>query len=161
MGKGATAPGHPRTLPRPRGAQRRGGGGPSQRPGPAARSRSRVRDRAAAIAMVLPSVIAIAVFVYGFVAWTGFVSLTRWNDVLPNYAWGGLRAYADLFASFRFRIDILNTAKFTAAFLSGCLVLGFSLAVLLERGLAGESLFRTVFLAPLAISFIVTGVVWR
>jgi len=161
MGGGAAASGHSSAPSSARGSHGGGRGEPSRRRGPAARGRSRLRDRAAAIAMILPSLIAIAVFVYGFVAWTGFVSLTRWNDVLPNYAWGGLRAYADLFASFRFRIDMLNTAKFTAAFLSGCLVLGFSLALLLERSLAGESLFRTIFLAPLAISFIVTGVVWR
>ena len=111
--------------------------------------------------MVLPSVAALAVFVYGFAGWTGYVSLTRWNDVLPDYTWAGLRAYADLFESFRFRIDLLNTARFTVVFLAGCVGIGFALAVLLDRGLKGESFFRTIFLAPLAISFIVTGVVWR
>ena len=111
--------------------------------------------------MVLPSVAALAVFVYGFAGWTGYVSLTRWNDVLPDYTWAGLRTYADLFESFRFRIDLLNTARFTVVFLAGCVGIGFALAVLLDRGLKGESFFRTIFLAPLAISFIVTGVVWR
>ena len=111
--------------------------------------------------MVLPSVAAIAVFVYGFAGWTGYVSLSKWNDVLPNYAWAGLRTYAGLFETFRFRIDILNTVKFTLAFLTGCLGAGFSLAVLLDRGTRGEPVFRTLYLAPLAISFIVTGVVWR
>src|SRR5437588_7815755 len=125
------------------------------------RRRARTWDRAAATAMLLPSVVAIAVFVYGFVGWTGYVSLTRWNDVLPNYAWAGLRTYADLFDTFRFRIALLNTLKFTLAFLAGCLGVGFTLAVLLDRGLRGETIFRTIFLAPLAISFIVTGVVWR
>ncbi len=118
-------------------------------------------DRVTAAAMVAPSVAAIAVFVYGFVAWTGYVSLTHWNDVLPNYAWVGWRNYLDLFETFRFRIDLVNTLKFTLAFLTACLVIGFILAVLLERGLRAESLFRTIYLAPLAISFIVTGVVWR
>ncbi len=111
--------------------------------------------------MVAPSVAVIAVFVYGFVAWTGYVSLTQWNDVLPNYAWAGWRNYLDLFETFRFRIDILNTAKFTLVFLVACLVVGFSLAMLLDRGLRAEPLFRTIYLSPLAISFIVTGVVWR
>ncbi len=111
--------------------------------------------------MVLPSVVAIAVFVYGFVGWTGYVSLTRWNDVLPDYTWAGLRTYADLFDAVRFRIDLVNTVKFTGAFLVGCLGLGFTLAALLDRGGRGEAVFRTVFLGPLAISFIVTGVVWR
>ena len=111
--------------------------------------------------MVLPSVAAIAVFVYGFAGWTGYVSFTRWNDVLPDYTWAGLRTYADLFETFRFRIDLLNTVKFTLVFLAGCVGAGFALAVLLDRAVKGESIFRTIFLAPLAISFIVTGVVWR
>jgi glucose/mannose transport system permease protein len=111
--------------------------------------------------MVLPSVAAIAIFVYGFVGWTGYVSLTRWNDVLPDYTWAGLRTYRDLFDAFRFRIDIVNTIKFTLAFLTGCLGIGFSLAVILDRRMKVEPVFRTLFLAPLAISFIVTGVVWR
>ncbi len=127
---------------------------------PAAR-RASAQDWAVGAAMVAPSVVAVAVFVYGFVGWTGFVSLTRWNDVLPSYAWAGWRNYVDLFQSFRFRIDIVNTARFTAAFLAGCLGIGFALAVLLDRGLRAEPVFRTIYLAPLAISFIVTGVVWR
>jgi glucose/mannose transport system permease protein len=126
-----------------------------------ARRRGRTWDRVAAVVMVAPSVAAIAVFVYGFVGWTAFVSLTRWNDVLPNYAWAGWRNYLDLFGTFRFRIDIVNTLKFTLAFLAGCLAIGFTLAVLLDRGIRAEPLFRTIYLAPLAISFIVTGVVWR
>lgn len=111
--------------------------------------------------MVAPSVAAIAVFVYGFVGWTGVVSLTQWNDVLPNYGWAGFRNYLDLFETFRFRIDIVNTIKFTVAFLAGCLAVGFALAVLLDQGLKAETVFRTIYLSPLAISFIVTGVVWR
>ena len=118
-------------------------------------------DRLTGAAMVAPSVVAIAVFVYGFVGWTGFVSLTRWNDVLPSYAWAGWGNYLDLFQNFRFRIDIVNAAKFTAAFLAGCLAIGFALAALLDQGLRAEAVFRTIYLAPLAISFIVTGVVWH
>lgn len=111
--------------------------------------------------MMLPSVVAIAVFVYAFAGWTGYVSLTRWNDVLPDYTWAGLRVYADLFDTVRFRIDLVNTVKFTGVFLVGCLGLGFGLAALLDARGRGEGMFRTIFLAPLAISFIVTGVVWR
>jgi glucose/mannose transport system permease protein len=111
--------------------------------------------------MIAPSIIAVAVFVYGFVGWTGFVSLTRWNDVLPDYTWAGWRNYLDLFQNFRFRIDIVNTAKFTLVFLAACLAIGFALAALLDRAARAEPVFRTIYLAPLAISFIVTGVVWR
>ncbi|MGC8857349.1 MAG: carbohydrate ABC transporter permease, partial [Anaerolineae bacterium] len=49
----------------------------------------------------------------------------------------------------------------TLVFVIGCILLGFLLAVMLDQGLKGEAFFRTVFLFPMAISFIVTGVVWR
>lgn len=123
--------------------------------------RVRVGDRMAAAAMVAPSVAAIAVFVYVFIAWNGYVSLTRWNDVLPNYTWVGWRNYLDLFANVRFRIDMANTLRFTVVFLAACLTIGFTLAVLLDRSPRVEPVFRTIYLSPLAISFIVTGVVWR
>jgi glucose/mannose transport system permease protein len=123
--------------------------------------KGRTADRLVAAAMIVPSLAAIAIFVYGFVAYTGYVSFTRWNDVLPDSTWVGWRNYLELFQTFRFRIDMINTAKFTLAFLTGCLAIGLTLAFLLDRGLRGESVFRTIYLAPLALSFIVTGIVWR
>jgi glucose/mannose transport system permease protein len=41
------------------------------------------------------------------------------------------------------------------------IVFGFILAVMVEREKFGEGLFRTIFLYPLAISLIVTGLAWR
>jgi glucose/mannose transport system permease protein len=111
--------------------------------------------------LIAPSVILIAVFVYGFIGFTGFASLTKWNDLAPDFSWVGLQNYARLFATIRFQIDLRNTVTFTVLFLVVCLSLGFLLAVLLDQRIRGEGLFRSVFLFPLALSFIVTGVVWR
>lgn len=118
-------------------------------------------DRVLAILTLAPSAAAVSLFVYAFIAWTGFVSLTRWRGVIPDYAWAGLRNYVRLFQHERFQTDLRNTVVLTAVFLTGCLVVGFLLAVLLDQRVAGEGLFRTVFLAPMAVSFVVTGVVWR
>jgi glucose/mannose transport system permease protein len=112
--------------------------------------------------MVLPSILAVGIFVYGFIFWTGRVSLSRWRGLLPNYEWAGLDNYTNLLLNDpRFRIDIRNTVIFTILFVGGCLLIGLLLALLLDRGLRGESFFRSLFLFPMAISFIVTGVVWR
>jgi glucose/mannose transport system permease protein len=43
----------------------------------------------------------------------------------------------------------------------GSLVLGFVLAVLLENNTSGEGFFRTVYLYPMAVSLIITGLVWQ
>ena len=118
-------------------------------------------DRILAILLILPSVLAIAVFVYGFIGFTGYVSLTRWNKLLPDFTWVGLRNYQTLFAHPRFQIDIRNTVVFTVLFLAASLAIGFFLAVLLDQRVKGENFFRSVYLFPMAISFVVTGVVWR
>jgi glucose/mannose transport system permease protein len=121
----------------------------------------RTRERLLAVALVSPSILAIAIFVYGFIGWSARVSLSAWQGLLPNYAWVGLANYAQLLRDRRFQIDMRNTAIFTGLFLAACLLLGLLLAILLDQRLKGEGLFRSVFLFPMAISFIVTGVAWR
>ena len=118
-------------------------------------------ERVVSVLLISPSAIAIAVFVYGFIGFTGFVSLSKWDSLLPDFTLAGLRNYRSLFAHPRFQIDLRNTVAFTLLFLISCLVIGLLLAVLLDRRIKGEGLFRSIYLFPMAISFIVTGVVWR
>ncbi len=119
------------------------------------------KERILSIALVSPSILAIAIFVYGFIGWSGRVSLSAWQGLTPDYTWVGFEKYIQLFGDRRFLIDVRNTAIFTVLFLASCLVIGLLLAILLDQGLKGESFFRSVYLFPMAISFIVTGVVWR
>jgi glucose/mannose transport system permease protein len=118
-------------------------------------------ERITSILLILPSAIAIAIFVYGFIGFTGFVSLTKWDKLLPDFSLVGLRNYQKLFAHPRFQIDMRNMVVFTALFLLSCLTIGFLLAVLLDQRIKGENIFRSIFLFPMAISFIVTGIAWR
>jgi glucose/mannose transport system permease protein len=118
-------------------------------------------ERVVSILLITPSALAIAVFVYGFIAFTGFASLTKWDSLLPNFSLVGLSNYPKLFANQRFQIDLRNTVSFTLLFLIVCLVLGFFLAFLLDQRIRGEGIFRSIYLFPMAISFIVTGVAWR
>ena len=123
--------------------------------------RRRNRDPWIAIAVVLPSILATAVFVYGFIGWSLRVSLSNWTGLLPDYSFAGLRQYLDLARDPRFAIDIRNTAIFSVLFLVSCVAIGLFLAILLDQRLPGENFFRSIFLFPMAISFIVTGVAWR
>lgn len=119
------------------------------------------RDSILSVLLVSPSILAIFIFVYGFIAWSGRVSLSAWKGLTPDYTFVGIQNYLDLFKDARFHIDIRNTVIFTIIFVIGSLILGVTLAILLDQGLRGESFFRSVFLFPMAISYIVTGVVWR
>jgi glucose/mannose transport system permease protein len=118
-------------------------------------------ERVVSILLISPAVAATAVFVYGFIAWTAYASLSKWNKLLPDFTFVGLSNYRTLFANQRFRIDMRNTVVFTLVFLVACLIVGFLLALLLDQRIRGEGFFRSIYLFPMSISFIVTGVVWR
>lgn len=122
---------------------------------------SKYRDKIIGIALITPSILAVFIFVYGFIFWSGRVSLSKWKGLLPNYDYAGFSNYLTLFDDPRFKIDIRNTVIFTVIFLVTCLILGLFMAILLDRNIRGEGFFRTIFLYPMAISYIVTGVVWR
>jgi glucose/mannose transport system permease protein len=112
--------------------------------------------------MVSPSILAVGIFVYGFIAWTIRVSFSDWKGMIPNYTFVGLKNYTNLITSDpRFMIDVRNTVLFTVPFVLGALILGLLSALLVDQGLKGEGFFRSLYLFPMAISYIVTGVVWR
>ncbi len=113
------------------------------------------------VAMLTPSVILIGIFVYGFIAWSLRVSMSEWQGLRPDYTWAGLENFSNLLADRRFQIDMRNTVVFTTFFVVGAVGLGLALAILLDRHVPGEGIFRSIFLFPLAISLIVTGVAWR
>ena len=118
-------------------------------------------DRVLPIVLLLPSLLAVGVFVYGFIGWTGYVSLSRWNTFVRDLSFIGLENYRALFEDFRFRADIRNTIVFTVIFTAACLVVGLVLALLLDQRPRGEAFFRNLFLFPMSLSFVVTGVVWQ
>jgi glucose/mannose transport system permease protein len=124
------------------------------------------RDRLVAILMLTPSIILLAIFVYGFIGKTAYDSMTDWKGVAieqeANFV--GLDNYNQLFTGLldvRFRQGLVNTFYFTLFFMLGCLALGLLLAILIDQGIRFEDGWRIMFLFPMALSFIVTGTVWR
>ena len=118
-------------------------------------------EKVTPVLLILPSIILIALFVYFFIGYTGFVSLTAWRGIIPDYTLVGLQQYQQLAELERFQADVSNTIRFTAMFLVASILLGFSSALLLDQRLKGAIVFQNIFLFPLAISFVVTGTVWR
>ena len=111
--------------------------------------------------MVLaPSFAAILVFVYGFIAWTAWVSLTR-SKLLPKYEIHGLIQYDRLFASPRWDTAITNLFLFGTLFIVISMVLGLLLAIMLDQKIRTEGVLRTIYLYPMALSMIVTGTAWK
>ena len=125
--------------------------------------RTRLSHRWQSFLLLLPSFIAIAIFVYGFIAFTIYVSLSKWGSLKKDISLQNpvLLNYENLFTNLRFQNDLRNTLVFTILFMVFSLLVGLGLAILLDQKTYGSSIFRNVFLFPYALSFVVSGVVWR
>ncbi len=110
--------------------------------------------------VLAPSFIAVLIFVYGFIGWTAWVSLTR-SKLLPKYEIKGFIQYERLFDSPRWDTAINNLYIFGALFIVIAMVLGLLLAILLDQKIRVEGFIRTVYLYPMALSMIVTGTAWK
>ncbi|MCH4562641.1 MULTISPECIES: carbohydrate ABC transporter permease [Halomonas] len=111
--------------------------------------------------LVLSPSIAISLFfVYGFMLWTFILSLTN-SRMLPSYDFVGFAQYGRLMVNERWWVASTNLVVFGALFVGICLVVGALLAILLDQRIRQEGALRTLYLYPMALSFIVTGVVWK
>ncbi|HEV7964777.1 MAG TPA: sugar ABC transporter permease [Actinoplanes sp.] len=124
----------------------------------------RLRQWGPGLLLLSPSLILLAVFVYGLIAWTMKVSVSDEHNARGSKGFVGLENYTKLFTNDindRFVHSLKNLLIFTVVFMVGTILLGLLWAFLLERGVKGEGFFRTVYLFPMAVSFIASGVVWR
>lgn len=110
--------------------------------------------------VLAPSFLAVLVFVYGFIAWTAWVSLTR-SRLLPKYEIEGFIQYGRLFAAPRWDTAMDNLFIFGALFIVVSMLLGLLLAILLDQKIRAEGALRTIYLYPMALSMIVTGTAWK
>ena len=122
--------------------------------------RRRVGSRIPAQVALLPATLIALVVYCGATGWTVWISLTS-SRSLPNSVFVGMRQYASLMDNNRWQASVLNLAVFGALFLAASLLIGFALAALIDQRIRAESLWRSVFLYPFSMSFIVTGLAWR
>jgi len=117
------------------------------------------RNISAKIALLPMILVAVGIFVGG-TTWTIVYSFTD-SGLLPRLDWAGLEQYERLWSQRRWIVSIQNLAIYGICSLVFTLVIGFVLAALLDRKIRFEDTFRTIFLYPFALSFIVTGLVWQ
>lgn len=108
----------------------------------------------------LPMVATVLVIFIGCSVWTVVYSFTD-SKLLPRERWVGFDQYERLWGTDRWLVSIGNLALFGAMSMVLSLVIGFTLAAMLDRKIRFENAFRTIFLYPFALSFIVTGLVWQ
>jgi glucose/mannose transport system permease protein len=110
--------------------------------------------------VVAPSFIISLLFIYGLMAWNGYLSMSA-SRILPNYEFVGLQQYTALLESDRFRVAMTNMGIFGVLFIGGAMAIGVLLAILLDQKVRAEGVLRTVYLYPMAVSMIVTGTAWK
>ena len=125
-----------------------------------------IRQWGPPLLLISPSLIIVGVFVYGLIAINVKTSMTDVHKAAQatgrapsHFVW--FENFATLLGSDAFQHSLKNLLLFTAVFLVGTMVMGFLWAWLLDRPARGEGIFRSVYLFPMAVSFIASGVVWR
>ena len=110
--------------------------------------------------VVAPSFAVILWFVYGFIGWTFYISLTK-SKLLPNYEFWGIHQYVRLWQMPRWHIAVENLFIFTSLFIILCIFIGVILSIFLDQKIRSEGVIKTIYLYPMALSFIVTGTAWK
>ncbi|MBT8347353.1 MAG: sugar ABC transporter permease [Desulfofustis sp.] len=110
--------------------------------------------------VIAPSFMAMMVFIYGFILWTVYISMSK-STFLPNYDFVGLIQYVKLWRIERWYVACKNLLIYGGLFISVCIALGLLLAIFLDQKIRLEGVLRSVYLYPLSLSFVVTGTAWR
>jgi glucose/mannose transport system permease protein len=110
--------------------------------------------------VLAPSLVATFVYVFVFCGWTIWISLSN-STLMPDYSLAGFHHYVELWSNRRWSIAYNNLFLFSSLYVVGTMAIGLTLAILIDQRVRAEALWRTIYLYPLAVSFVVTGTVWR
>jgi glucose/mannose transport system permease protein len=110
--------------------------------------------------VIAPGFILGFAFIYGFMIWNGVLSVSA-SRMLPNYELVGLEQFARLFEMDRWWVALKNLGIFAALYVGGACAIGVLLAIFLDQKIRAEGALRTIYLYPMALSFVVTGTAWK
>lgn len=110
--------------------------------------------------VLFPATVLVLVVFVGCVVYSLALSFTD-SKLVPHYHFVDFKQYARLFVSSRWITSTQNIYTFALFYIASCLALGLTLALALDRQVRGEALFRSIFLYPYALSYVVTGLAWQ
>lgn len=118
------------------------------------------KDELNTLLIFLPSLILVGYFVYVSIGWNAIVSLSDWKGLTPSYNIIGISQYAYLSKDPVFWTSLKNNLLLISLFVPSSLLLGLFLAILLDAKVRAENIFRTIYLLPFALSFVITASLW-
>jgi glucose/mannose transport system permease protein len=110
--------------------------------------------------LITPSALLVLVCVYGYIMFTFYLSFTA-STMMPQYELSGAASYRRLLGLENWSVALSNLWVFAGLYVLFALALGLALAILIDQQIRAESVFRSIFLYPMALSFIVTGTAWK
>lgn len=125
----------------------------------APRSRTRLEGWIPALA-VSPAFAVSLCFFYGLTLWVACVSLTD-SDGLIQLSFAGIDQYRQLWDDANWWTALWNLLLYVPVAVAVPMALGCLLAILLDQRVRMEGAFRTIYLYPLSLSWIVSGTIWR
>jgi glucose/mannose transport system permease protein len=111
-------------------------------------------------AALLPLAVTALLVYVGSVLWSIRISLSS-SKLFPRDDWVGLDQFVRLFETDRWTVSLQNLGLLAVVYIVGVMILGTLMAIFIDQQVKGESWFRTIFLYPYAMSFVVTGLVWQ
>ena len=110
--------------------------------------------------LITPSALLVLVCVYGYIMFTFYLSFTS-STMMPVYDWSDANNYGRLLRLENWGVSLSNLWVFASLYIGLTMALGLTLAILIDQKVRAESAFRSIFLYPMALSFIVTGTAWK
>ncbi|MEQ6898108.1 sugar ABC transporter permease [Microbacterium sp. KR10-403] len=122
--------------------------------------RKGIRNWGPPLLLISPTLILVGIFVYVLIGVNFSTAMTK-DSALTASEFVGLQNFTDLLTEPRFLHSLANLGIFTVFFMVGTMLFGFLWAWMLDKGVTAEGAFRSIYLFPMAVSFVASGVVWR
>ena len=123
-------------------------------------SQSRFKNALLVALFVLPAFIPLFIFWVYPILRTFWLSFTDWNFMTPEYQFVQFSNYKSLLADSRFYEALKNTLVFTLGTLVPTILGGLTLAMLLQKKMAGSGLFKFILFSPWITPTVAISIVW-
>jgi multiple sugar transport system permease protein len=121
----------------------------------------RMRRNWTAYLFLSPGLILFSIFTVFALAFSFYLTFHEWNIIEPDKPFVGLQNYRDMIDDESFRRSVINTVYFTSATVPLTMLVGLSIALLLNGRSAHAGLFRTLYFLPVVTPFVVVSIIWK
>ena len=114
------------------------------------------------IVMTIPGFLLYCVFLITPIVMGIYYSLTDYEGIGTKYNYIGMDNYVRVFTNDRrFGQALVFNARYTVMLVIGIVVIGFILALLLNREIKARGFFRTLYFLPAVLSMVTVGLVFK